>query len=314
MSFGRARDEWVQARREWRAYEDSLTDEAVKAAMASEAADAVVAKTMTPKAFREAEARASTKRKAVEVDPSFTPDDDVLDEYLCPITHELPIEPCIAADGFLYDQWPLEVWMEGRTELRSPMTNEPMDKKLYPAVQVRGAIHRLIQKGVIAGEGARTWKQKQAELASMTKDMRVTVSKAYKGHVPSQRLFGFAYRDGNHGVRKDDVAALEWFRMAAEKDDAMAVVSIGVMYMNGTVVAKDVAKAMVYLTRAAMLGSEHACITLGNNFAAPRKGVVVLKDDEQAGYWYRKSLKATHRDSLPKPREVREKWLSEHGF
>ena len=259
------------------------------------------------KAEKAKKTEVGAKRKASEVD------DALADEYTCPITHELPVEPCIAEDGHLYDQWALEKWMETQTDPKSPMTNKPMGKKLYPAVQARNAIHRLIDKGLIAGPGANKWKQKQKELEAMTATMRETVAKAFKGDVPSMRKFGFAYRDGLHGVKKDYRSAVGWFRLAARADDPMSLVSIGVFYLNGTGLPKDVATGMVYLTRAAMLGSEHACITLGNNFAAPRKGVVVLKDDEQAGYWYRKSLKATHRDSLPKPREVREKWLSEHG-
>ena len=82
------------------------------------------------------------KRKFANTAPSFTPDDDVLQEYLCPITQELPLEPCTAEDGHCYDKWAFEKWAKTKKEgeLKSPMTNQPMGTKLYPAVQVRNAI------------------------------------------------------------------------------------------------------------------------------------------------------------------------------
>ena len=55
---------------------------------------------------------AMAKRKFASTAPSFTPDDDVIQEFLCPITQELPIEPCYAKDGHVYDQWALEKWMD----------------------------------------------------------------------------------------------------------------------------------------------------------------------------------------------------------
>lgn len=247
------------------------------------------------------------KRKAA---PAWAPDDDVVSEYLCPITQELPVEPCIAEDGHCYDQWSLEKWMESRTEIKSPMTNQPMGRKLYPAVQVRSAIHRLIDKGVIAGEGARLWKEKQKMLDAMPKTMRVTVGRAYKGHVPSQRIFGFAYRDGLDGVEKNITSAWEWFKLAAKEDDAMAVVSIGVFYMNGTGTTKDEANGMVWLTRAAMLGSEHACVCLGNHYAMG--SAVKYKNKEQAEYWYKKSVRSGVMDSVRTSRDRRDAWLKEN--
>lgn len=245
------------------------------------------------------------KRKASEMD------DELADEYMCPITQELPVEPCIAEDGHLYDQWALEKWMDAQEEVRSPMTNKSMGKKLYPAVQARNAIHRLINKGLIAGAGAERWKARQVELEAMTPSMRVTVGKAFKGDVPSMRVFGFAYRDGLNGVKKDIEGAWEWFKLAAEKDDAMAIVSIGVFFMNGTGVIKDEANGMVWLTRAAMLGSEHACLCLGQHY---KKAVVFrTKYYSQTRYWYEKSLRCSVKDSTKSSRELREAWFKEHG-
>jgi len=243
-----------------------------------------------------------------EVDDNV--DDALADEYTCPITHELPIVPCVAADGHLYDQWALEKWIESQTELKSPMTNKPMGTMLYPAVQARNAIHRLIDKGLIAGPGANKWKGVQKELDAMTPKMREAVSRAHKGDAAGQASYASAFRDGKEGVAQNADRALEWFELAAKQDNAYAIVSLGILWINGDRgVVKNAEKGLVYLTRAAMIGSEHGCITLGNNFAGFRTGILE-PDDGQARFWYEKSLDAKVRDSQPISRERRDRWLS----
>ena len=256
------------------------------------------------------------KRKAAEITDFYSPNDDVTQEYLCPITQELPLEPCTAEDGHCYDKWAFEKWAKTKQEgeLKSPMTNQPMGTKLYPAVQVRNAIERLIKKGIIAGEGARLWKEKQDEMASMTTEMRETMAKAHQGEVEPMRRVGFAYRDGTNGVKKNEVVALKWFSQAAKHDDPFSIVSIGIFYLNGTAVKVNLTEAMLWLTRAAMLGSEHAGITIGHYYSGQLQNQACIENDEHAEYWYRKSLNdVKHKDSVAESREMRDKWLAKHG-
>ena len=49
----------------------------------------------------------------------------VADEYLCPITQELPIVPVMAEDGKFYERWAIEEWLSKRHT--SPLTGEPLD-------------------------------------------------------------------------------------------------------------------------------------------------------------------------------------------
>jgi len=257
------------------------------------------------------------KRKAAEIAPSFTPNDDVYEEYVCPITQELPREPCMAEDGHCYDRWAFEKWAKTQKqgELKSPMTNQLMGPKLYPALQVRNAIHRLIKTGIIAGEAAQKWKAQQDELEAMTKDMRETMSKAYMGEVRAMRDCGFAYRDGKHGIKKNSLVALKWFREAAKHDDAYAIVSIGIFYLNGTAVVRSYPEAMLWLTRAAMLGSEHACITIASYYAgvAVKSAKVLQPDKEYAIHWFKKSLDASEQDSVESSRGRRDEWMAKHS-
>ena len=109
----------------------------------------------------------------------------------------------------------------------------------------------MIKKGIIAGEGARLWKEKQDEMVSMTKEMRETMAKAHQGEVEPMRRVGFSYRDGTNGVKKNEAVALKWFSEAAKHDDPFSIVSIGIFYLNGTAVKLNLAEAMLWLTRAA---------------------------------------------------------------
>ena len=51
--------------------------------------------------------------------------DDVADEYVCPITAELPIDPVIAEDGLCYERHAIEEWFSRQPEaqVKSPVTN-----------------------------------------------------------------------------------------------------------------------------------------------------------------------------------------------
>jgi len=263
----------------------------------------------------EPEAR-SGKRKA-EDPPSEEEaegDEDVLKEYLCPITQELPTVFCTAEDGHCYDRWAFEKWLEQQktTQVKSPMTNETIGRRLVPAVQARNAVERLIDKGIIKGEGATKWMKTQAELAAMTETMRKTFGNAHKGQAKAQRVYAFACRDGTDGVGKSLPKAWEWYHKAAAQEDATAVASIGVFYMNGQGTPKDPSSALVWMTRAAMIGSEHACICLGNYYDEP-KGLFPKPDQLQAGYWYTRSLRQPHKDSTEPEHKRRDEWLKEHG-
>ncbi len=64
--------------------------------------------------------------------------DKLADEFICPITSELPVDPVTAEDGRVYEKSALLEWFATKPEdeIKSPVTNEPMGKRLLPAVQV----------------------------------------------------------------------------------------------------------------------------------------------------------------------------------
>ena len=71
-------------------------------------------------------------------------DDDVPEEFLCPITFDLMTDPVIAADGHTYERRAIEAWFSrART---SPVTNEPLEHlHLIPAHTIRSLIQRRFE-------------------------------------------------------------------------------------------------------------------------------------------------------------------------
>jgi hypothetical protein len=65
----------------------------------------------------------------------------ILDEFLCPITFEIMVDPVICEDGYTYER---SVIMSLHNSL-SPMTRQPIDKtKLIPNRALKSAIDRFL--------------------------------------------------------------------------------------------------------------------------------------------------------------------------
>ena len=58
--------------------------------------------------------------------------DEVAEEYVCPITAELPVDPVTAEDGRCYERCAIEEWFErqSQAQVKFPVTNELMGKRL----------------------------------------------------------------------------------------------------------------------------------------------------------------------------------------
>ena len=61
----------------------------------------------------------------------------------------------------MYERASIEQWL--RQKRTSPVTNLAMSTKLFPAVQVRSAIHKLVLSGAISGDKADKWQEKIKE-------------------------------------------------------------------------------------------------------------------------------------------------------
>lgn len=65
-------------------------------------------------------------------------------EYLCPITHEIMLEPVTCSDGYTYERKAITEWfLSGK--FSSPMTNETLSNTEYKSnVELRNKIHTFL--------------------------------------------------------------------------------------------------------------------------------------------------------------------------
>ena len=84
--------------------------------------------------------------------------DSIADNWLCPITLELPIDPVTAEDGKIYERSAIEQWLSQK--MTSPSTNNPMGRRLFPAPQAKSTIEALVKSGAVSEEKAKAWKAK----------------------------------------------------------------------------------------------------------------------------------------------------------
>ena len=234
--------------------------------------------------------------------------DEVAEEYVCPITAELPIDPVTAEDGRCYERCAIEAWFvrQPQAMVKSPVTNEPMGKRLFPAVQVRNTLKRLVESGAISGSKADAWKKAMSEEAEVAA-FRV---KAEGGDARAMRKLGVSYRKGTRGLKKDLTQSFMWLKRAADLKDAYALRTCGIAYLKGEGVEQSNIRGCSVLSVAAGMGSEHACGILGRLNAEGCFGFD--KNPQEATRWYREMQKCAFRTSPETTRERAAAWLREH--
>ena len=112
---------------------------------------------------------------------------------------------------------------------------------------------------------------------------------AENGDVRAQSTLGLIYYRGGRDVQKDDAQALRWFRLAADRGDAVAQLSLGLMYADGRGVPQDHDEAAKWYRRAADRGNPQAQYNLGLWYA---KGDGGPPNKVRAHMWF--NLAAAH--------------------
>jgi hypothetical protein len=78
-------------------------------------------------------------RENLETTEEYSPFDNVPDEFLCPITRSVMIDPVVTMDGHTYDREAIARWLHDSD--RSPMTNRPLSsKQLIPNLTLKKVI------------------------------------------------------------------------------------------------------------------------------------------------------------------------------
>ena len=189
----------------------------------------------------------------------------IAQEYTCPISHELMLDPVTAEDGFQYEREKIEkriktLAREARS-LRSPKTGMKMGKKLLPAVSVKNTIEHLVDSGVIDGELA--CKYKKRRLVSIMR------KRAEDGDIDAMRFLSFSYKHGVNGLPQNREKAMEWSEKATDANHVLDL-----------------------KTKASERGDVSAMYTLGGLYIFGQRGLEA--DKKEAFRWYKKSADLRH--------------------
>jgi TPR repeat protein len=103
-------------------------------------------------------------------------------------------------------------------------------------------------------------------------------------------MLGLAYRSGR-GVKRDDSAAVAWFRQAADRGHGDAQFMLGLAALRGSGTAEDPAAARTWFEKAAAQGLAGAEYHLGLMNAA---GLGGARDDARAIAWLEKAAAQNH--------------------
>ena len=218
-----------------------------------------------------------SKEKCVEAMKS------IAREFICPITHELPIKPVTAEDGKIYEEKAIREWFANKDgNPTSPSTGAVIGTRLLPAPQARNTIEALIKSGAIEGELAEAWKTK-LEDEKVVKEWR---AKAEGGDGNAMYWLGAWYQLGRNGLAKDMAQARAWYERSAAVRDPRGMACFGGDCLLRGEGPQDNALGLVNAAQAAELGSEFGAYLLGWVFFSG--GCGVPKEPVQARYWLKK--------------------------
>ncbi len=95
------------------------------------------------------------------------------------------------------------------------------------------------------------------------------------------------YEDGKEAYEREDyIAAISFFKEAAEQGNAYAQYSLGQMYRQGRGATQDYKQAVSWYQKAAAQGNAYAQINLGMMYD---QGLGVTQDSKQAVSWFLKA-------------------------
>ena len=224
----------------------------------------------------------------------------IAEEFLCPITQALPVQPVMAEDCKIYERDAILDWFaEKAGAATSPSTGAAMGTKLLPAVQARNTIESLIQSGAIEGELAEAWQEASAEKRADETLVKEWRAKAEGGDGDAMWRLGECYKFGLFGVAVDEAQACAWFERSAAARDPKGLASFGDCLLRAGVrkwvgaqfpvrssAFQDIALGLMNMTQAAELGSDFGAYALGEAFFFGNYGLP--KDPVRARFWVKK--------------------------
>jgi Sel1 repeat/U-box domain len=211
--------------------------------------------------------------EATEARPIKQQKQCIMDDLTCPISGELPIDPVHAADGRLYDREAIMMhFATTTTGLTSPLTREPMTRKLFPAHHITSIIEKQINDGSIDGELATNWLAGRKDLMKDKETNRQLPTKANTGDAEAMILLGVAYEQGSGCHPKDPKKAVQWYQKAHNAGSVKGTAYLGDAYCTGLGVDQDIELGVAFYFEAAQKGSDFAAHFLGMTYAEGNYG------------------------------------------
>ena len=230
--------------------------------------------------------------------------EEAMNEFLCPITFSLPVDPVTAEDGNVYERSAIEEWL--KQQHKSPVTNLAMGTRLLPALQVKNMIRTMVTSGALTGDKVDAWKLKLEEEEEVAEMLR----RAEAGEGAAMCNLGGCYMRGEKGLAKDFAKAFEWYEKSHEAGDASGTGELGGCYLDGVGVPKCLVRGATLLMDAAGRGSQCACDTLGFAYAIGCIGFP--KDEKMARRYYSMVASASIDDCSDFAKGGAATWLREH--
>ena len=217
----------------------------------------------------------------------------IAEEFICPISQELPVKPVIAEDGRIYEEDHILKWFAMKREAKSPTTGAVIGTKLIAAPQIRNTIEKLVKSGAIKGELAEAWQKASAKnlaIETRVKELRV---KADAGDGEAMYELGIWYQcnsiragiqhSKDPSLTEDTVQARAWFERSAAARNPKGLAVFGAYLVTGIGGPQDNVFGVMNLTQAAELGSQVGAHSLGKAFLNGLWGLP--KDPARARYW-----------------------------
>ena len=191
----------------------------------------------------------------------------VADEWLCPITTELPVDPVVAEDGNTYERTAIAKWVEENP--RSPITGAAMGTRLISSPKVRNTIEKLVESGLVDAEKGAAWKKKMED----EQWLKMKHTEADQGDANAMYLLAHVYDTGKRSLAQDFEQARVWYERAAELDNVKSMAKFGEFLTKGLGGPSIPVLGVLYIGRAAESGSDFATYQLGKAFMKGRYGL-----------------------------------------
>ncbi|KOO32291.1 sel1 domain protein repeat-containing protein [Chrysochromulina tobinii] len=228
---------------------------------------------------------------------------EAMNEFLCPITFSLPVDPVTAEDGNVYERSAIEEWLE--QQRKSPVTNLAMGTKLLPALRVKNMIRAMVTSGTLTGDKVDAWKLKLEEEEEVAETRR----KAEAGEGWAMFKLGLWYKLGQKGLAQDKAKAVEWYEKSHEAGHANGTVGLAWCYLHADGVPKCLVRGAMLMGQAAEHGSKYACYILGIAYA---EGICGFPEDEKmARRYFSMVASASNDDCSDEEKEQAATWLRE---